>query len=124
MRTWKLWIPGLLTVFLLACGGGNDGGGQPQTYTVGGSIQGLTVNRLSLANGSNLITPAANATSFVFPTQLTSGASYSVAVQAQPLGLTCTVSSGTGNVGSTNVTNIVVTCVPAVPAETNLHYFV
>jgi uncharacterized repeat protein (TIGR03803 family) len=123
MPTWKLWIPGLLTVFLLACGGGNDGGGQPQTYTVGGSIQGLTVNRLSLANGSNLISPAANATSFVFPTQLTSGASYSVAVQTQPLGLTCTVSSGTGNVGSTNVTNIAVTCVPAVPAETNLHYF-
>jgi uncharacterized repeat protein (TIGR03803 family) len=123
MRTRKLWIPGLSTIFLVACGGGNDGGGQPLTYTVGGSITGLIVTGLKLASGSNLISPAANATSFVFSSQLTSGASYSVTVQTNPIGLICTVSSGAGTVGSTDVTDIAVTCIAAVPAETNLHYF-
>ena len=123
MRTRKLWIPGLSTIFLVACGGGNDGGGQPLTYTVGGSITGLIVTGLKLASGSNLISPAANATSFVFSSQLTSGASYSVTVQTNPIGLICTVSSGAGTVGSTDVTDIAVTCIAAVPAETNSHYF-
>jgi uncharacterized repeat protein (TIGR03803 family) len=97
-----------LVALASGCGGGQA---QPATYTVGGSISGLTASGLMLTNGGQTVSPAANATSFTFPTQVASGKPYSVTVQAQPTGETCTVSSGSGTVGSANVTGIVVTCV-------------
>jgi uncharacterized repeat protein (TIGR03803 family) len=93
----------------LASGCGGDQR-QPATYTVGGSISGLTGSGLILASGGQTVSPAANATSFIFPTQLASGKSYSVMVQAQPTGETCTVSSASGTVGSADVTGIAVAC--------------
>jgi uncharacterized repeat protein (TIGR03803 family) len=100
-----------LVALASGCGGGGGGGQtQPATYTVGGSISGLTAGGLILANGSQTVSPAANATSFVFPTQSTSGTSYSVSVQTEPTGQTCTVSSASGTVTTANVTNVVVTC--------------
>ncbi|MGZ6076230.1 MAG: hypothetical protein ACXWK6_00350, partial [Myxococcaceae bacterium] len=42
---------------------------------------------------------------------LTSGSPYSVTVFSQPTGQTCTVSNGAGTVGSSNVTNIVLSCI-------------
>jgi uncharacterized repeat protein (TIGR03803 family) len=89
------------------------------TYNIGGSISGLTAGGLILANGSQTVSTAANATSFVFPTQSASGTSYSVAVQTQPTANTCTVSSGAGTVGAANVTSVVVTCV----SETTIYSF-
>jgi uncharacterized repeat protein (TIGR03803 family) len=95
-------------VWASGCGGGQT---QPPTYTIGGSISGLTVSGLILANGGQTVSAAANATSFTFPTQWASGQNYSVTVQAQPTGATCTVSSGTGTVGSADVIGIAVICV-------------
>ena len=63
-----------------------------------------------LANGADNVSPAANATSFVFPTALATGVNYSVTVTTQPNGLTCSVTNGSGTVGSSNVTNVQVTC--------------
>jgi uncharacterized repeat protein (TIGR03803 family) len=100
------------------CGGGG-GHTQPISYTVGGSISGLTTSGLILANGSDTVSPAANATSFTFPTRSAAGKSYSVSVQSQPAGETCTTSTGAGSVGSANVTSIAVTCV----SETILYSF-
>ena len=80
------------------------------TYTIGGTISGLTATGLVLANGTDTVSPAANATTFVFPTAVVSGASYSVTVSTQPSGETCTVTNGSGTVGSSNVTNVQVAC--------------
>ena len=80
--------------------------------TIGGTISGLTASGLMLSDSTDTVSPAANATSFVFPTPLASGASYSVTVSAQPSGQTCTVTNGSGTVGSSNVTNVQVACAP------------
>lgn len=83
----------------------------PRAFTVGGSIGGLTGSGLVLANGGDTVAPQAGATSFVFPTPVASGGSYSVTVQTQPSGQTCTV-AGTfpASIGSANVTNVLVSC--------------
>ncbi len=48
---------------------------------------------------------------FTFATALTSGDHYSVTVLNQPSGQTCTVSDGSGTIGSANVTSVAVSCV-------------
>ena len=79
----------------------------PTTYTVGGTLTGLTGASVVLQNngGSNLTASANGA--FTFTTAVESGGAYSVTVLTQPSGQTCTVTSGTGTV-SANVTNVAV----------------
>jgi hypothetical protein len=81
------------------------------TFTVGGTVSGLISGRsvTLLDNGTNSLTVTANG-SFTFTTALASGATYSVTVGTQPSGETCTVSNGSGTVGSANVTNVAVAC--------------
>jgi 6-phosphogluconolactonase (cycloisomerase 2 family) len=66
---------------------------------------------LQLQDNSGAALPVSGST-FVFPAELASGQSYSVAVLTQPSGpsQTCKVSNGTGPVDGSNVTNISVTC--------------
>jgi hypothetical protein len=80
------------------------------TYTVGGSISGLTASGLVLANGSDTLTVAANAALFTMPTAVASAATFDVTVQTQPAGLICTVSAGSGTVSTSDVTNVAVSC--------------
>lgn len=99
---------------LAACGGGSSSGGQnnppPTTYTVGGTISGLTVDGLVLANNGATVTVNSGASAFSFGTALATGTAYAVTVQTTPNGLVCTVSSGSGQVSAGNVTNVQVTC--------------
>jgi len=60
-------------------------------------------------NGGNDLSVTASG-AFTFGTALAAGAAYNVTVKTNPLGQTCTVASGTGTVGSANVTNVAVTC--------------
>jgi len=76
---------------------------------VGGSIAGLIAPGLVLTDGSASVTPATNATTFEFPA-LATGAAYDVTIQAQPSGLKCTVSKGTGTVAAVNITSVHITC--------------
>ncbi len=78
------------------------------TYTVGGTVSGLTAGGLFLQNGSDQLGISQNGT-FTFPTPVNSGSSYNVTVLSQPNGQTCTVSSGSGTATAT-VTNVSVTC--------------
>ena len=79
------------------------------TYSVGGTASGLTGTLVLQDNGGDNLSVTANG-SFTFPTQLASGAAYAVTVKTQPSGQTCTVSGGTGTMGSANVTSVAVTC--------------
>ena len=79
------------------------------TYTIGGTISGLTASGLVLADGSQTVSPASGATSFTFPTAIASGSSYAVTVKTQPSGETCTITNGSGT-ASANVSSIQVTC--------------
>lgn len=80
------------------------------TYTVGGSISGLSASGLVLANGADSLSVAANAAVFTMPTGVASGASYDVTVETQPASQICTVSNGSGTVGTSDVTNVTVSC--------------
>ena len=81
------------------------------SFTVGGSIAGLNVRGLVLAdNGADLLTVPSGATSFTMPTAVASTSGYAITVATQPTGLSCSVLSGAGTIGTANVTNVAVTC--------------
>jgi 6-phosphogluconolactonase (cycloisomerase 2 family) len=108
-----------LAALLTACGGGGGGGSTPPppppaTYTIGGTVSGLTGGGLTLQdNGGNSLQVAAGATTFVFSTAVAAGGAYAVTVSAQPTSpaQTCTVTGGSGTVAASNVSNISVACV-------------
>lgn len=101
--------PLLLGVVALAgCGGGNDS--PPPTYTVGGTVTGLTGAVTLANNGSDLQTISANGP-FAFANRLAGGGTFGASVTAQPANQTCTVAGGSGTVASSNVTSIAVNCV-------------
>ncbi len=105
----------LALVWFAACGGGSSGGSTPPptptTYTIGGTVSGLTGSGLVLQdNGGDNLTVTANG-SFTFTTAITSGGAYAVTVLTQPSSpaQTCTVTSGTGT-ATANVTSVQVAC--------------
>ncbi|EQD37803.1 hypothetical protein B2A_11765, partial [mine drainage metagenome] len=82
------------------------------SYTIGGSVSGLTASGLTLTdNGGDTLTVPAGATSFTFSQVLQSGATYDVAVSAQPSNEQCAVSSASGTVAG-NVSTVAVACTP------------
>jgi hypothetical protein len=91
-----------ITNIVIAC--------QPATYSIGGSVSGLSAAGLVLANGSDTLSVPANASSFTMPTPLVTGSAYAVTVKSQPPALSCVVSSGTGTVGMAAVTSVKVQC--------------
>ena len=117
-------ISALLAVCLAGCGsGGNSAVSNTPpatppatptvtTYSVGGTISGLTASGLVLTDGSQTVSPASGATSFTFPASYASGTSYSVTVQTQPNSESCTVTGGSGTAASSNVTSVAVSCGP------------
>ena len=97
-------------LILVACGGGGDGG-PPPTYTVGGTISGLTGSGLVLRdNGGDALAVAGNGP-FTFTSRIPAGSAYGVSVLTQPTSpsQTCVATNGSGQAGS-NVMNISVTC--------------
>src|SRR5262245_3495264 len=102
-------------VVLSACGGGGGGSSPappPPTYTVSGTVSGLSGAGLVLRNNSTGdLAVAANGT-FQFTGGLVSGASYAVTVATQPTNpsQTCAVGAGTGTIPGANVSNVTVAC--------------
>ena len=81
------------------------------TYTVGGTVSGLTGTVVLQDNGANDLSLSSNGT-FTFATLVADGGGYSVTVKTQPTSpnQTCTASSNTGTVAGANVTNVSVIC--------------
>ncbi len=83
------------------------------TYTVGGTVVGLATGATAILQngGSDSLSLSSNG-SFAFATAVASGAPYAVTVATQPSTPTqlCTVTNGSGSVGSANVTGVQVTC--------------
>jgi 6-phosphogluconolactonase len=105
-----LLIAGLLT----ACNdSGDDHEAVPLTgVTIGGVVTGLTGNTVVLENnGGDNISLGSNGT-FTFSTAVPTGNTYSVTVATQPNNpaQSCLVSYGSGTAGTTNVSNVSVTC--------------
>ncbi|MBK9131254.1 MAG: hypothetical protein IPM20_06400 [Gammaproteobacteria bacterium] len=79
------------------------------TFSIGGTISGLTGTVVLRNNGTDSLTRSANG-NFTFPTELRDEDDYNVTVFTQPLGQTCVVSNGAGIINTADVTNIQVTC--------------
>jgi len=88
------------------------------SYTVGGTVSGLTGSDLVLqyASGSNAtstLTISANG-SFAFAPHVANGSAYSISIESQPVNPAqiCTVSNGSGTLAGSDVTDVIVRCGP------------
>jgi hypothetical protein len=79
------------------------------TYTVGGSVSGLSGTVVLQNNGADNLSRSANG-SFTFATALASGAAYNVTVLTQPAGQTCSVANGSGTISGANIANVSISC--------------
>lgn len=118
MKTLHLVLTGALCLLVssqLACKGGGGGGGAAAgttaatSFTVGGPITGLIADGLILENGGQQISVAAGATSFAF-SPVPAGTNYDVKILQQPAQGNCSIINAAGTVGSSNVTNVGVSC--------------
>jgi hypothetical protein len=104
----------------------------PACYTIGGTVSGLTgsgpVLQDSFTNtslnysGTDSDSVTGNGT-FTFPTALATGSNYNVTVMTQPAEQTCSVTNGSGTVGTSNIANITVTCSTTVTGNVVINYF-
>ena len=83
------------------------------TYTIGGSVAGLAGSGLVLQNNAGDDLGVDTNGSFTFATALEDGSDYSVTILTQPSDLTqsCSVSSASGTLMGSNITDISVNCV-------------
>ena len=100
----------LMAGLALAC---TDAPTEPApTYTVGGTVSGLSGSGLVLRDngGDNLAVPANGPVTFSTP--LASGTAYNVSVLTQPISPAqiCIVTSGRGTIASANVTTVAIVC--------------
>jgi 6-phosphogluconolactonase (cycloisomerase 2 family) len=115
MRAIQNALAGSLALLLVACGGGGGGGGATTapaaTYTVSGTITGLIQGRTVVLadNGATPKNFTASGT-YTYTGAIPTGTAYAITVQTQPIGQTCTVSHGSGTIGSANVVNVAVSC--------------
>ena len=105
---------------LAACGTTSGGGSttpptSSTTYTIGGTVSGLSGTGLILQNnGGNNLTVSATG-GFTFTTAIARGGTYNVTVLSQPSSpaQNCAVTNGSGTVTSANITSVQVTCTAA-----------
>ncbi len=106
-------LPALsLGTMLAACNGGSSGV-PTASYTVGGTVSGLSGSGLVLTdNGGNALSVPANAIAFTFSTAVQSGNPFNVAVMIQPgkPSQTCMVANAAGTITGNNITNVAVSC--------------
>ena len=81
-----------------------------QTYTIGGTVTGLTSGTLVLQDNSGDNLSITNGGAFTFSGALFDQAAYDVTVLSQPSAQTCTVGNGSGTVQGSNVTGVTVGC--------------
>ena len=93
----------------------------PATYTVGGTVSGLTGTVTLLNNGGDGLSVSTDG-GFTFGTALADGAGYAVTIDTQPAGQTCDVTSGTGTIAGANVTDVAVSCVDDPPPGSTVSY--
>ena len=79
------------------------------TYSIGGSVSGLSGDLTLRNNGGDDLEIAADGP-FAFATEIADGSNYSVSVAGQPDGQECSVENGSGTVDGADVTAVSVTC--------------
>jgi hypothetical protein len=80
------------------------------TYSVGGTVSGLTGSVTLFENTSGEDLALSTNGSFAFATEQVDGTPYAVTVLAQPTGQTCSITNGSGTITTADVTNVSVAC--------------
>jgi len=98
----------------------DDWSGSDDSYSVGGTVSGLSGTVILQNNSGDNISVNSNG-SFTFNTKLFSNFSYNVTVKSYPTGQTCSIANGTGTITSSNITSVSVTCTnsPSVTSATD-----
>ena len=96
--------------------GGTSG---PGTYSVGGTVSGLSGTVVLSDDGSDNLSVSANG-AFTFAALLADNASYNVTVLTNPTGQQCAVTNGTGAIADSNITGVSVSCVAATTSSAGL----
>jgi hypothetical protein len=119
VKTAPAWPPRAQTCTITNGSGTTSAGGAPVTdvtiacttksFTIGGTVSGLTGTLVLKNNGGDAKTITANG-AYTFATPVLSGATYAVTVGTQPAGQSCIVSLGYGTAKNANVTNVNVAC--------------
>ena len=105
--------PGLMT-FGAAAAADNWAGGAPSTFSVGGTVSGLSGTLVLQDNGGGDLNVNTDGP-FTFSAPLLDGTAYSVTVKSNPSGQVCTIAGAAGTVASANVTNVAVVCAASAP---------
>jgi len=114
-----IFISFFITVISTGCGGGgggSDGSGSTvtqDTFTVGGTVTGLTGSGLVLTDEKNNVFRTINNNGiFTFSLPLVDQSAYDVTIQTQPTSpnQTCSIANSTGSINGSNVTDIQITC--------------
>jgi 6-phosphogluconolactonase len=107
-----------MALLMVGCGGSgggsNSGPPPPSTFSVGGTVTGLSGTGLVLNSDFGGDLPISASGSFAFSTRLPDGGTFNVSVKDQPTSSpaqSCQVVHGTGTIAAANVTNVDVTCV-------------
>ena len=96
------------SLVLAACDGSNEAPRRAPFVTIGGTAAGLAGSVTLQNNGGNNLGIAADGP-FTFTALFAPGAAYSVTVQAQPTGQTCSITNSSGTAAG-NVTAIALEC--------------
>src|ERR1700729_969312 len=91
--------PGIMAYGNAEADSWSGGDAATASYSVGGTVSGLSGTVVLQDNGGDNVSVSANG-SFTFPTSLASGAGYNVTVKSYPSGQTCTLANGSGTVAS------------------------
>ncbi len=119
-----------LALALAGCGRSSSGSATPapptpKSYSVGGTVTGLSLGKsVTLQdNGGDDLTLSGTGSdqNFSFTTGLASRGNYAVTVSAQPTGMKCSVTNGSGTMGGSAVSTVAVNCLNL--GETVLYSF-
>lgn len=84
----------------------------PPAYAIAGNLTGLVTGTVTLSNnGKDKINLSTNG-AFSFPTSIAAGGSYTIHIEAQPTGQTCSLSGHNGTADML-VSNVSVNCIPS-----------
>ena len=111
---------GVSLFFALTAGAPLGGAAPTKTFSIGGTVSGLSGTVVLQDNGGDDLSVSSSGP-FTFATKLPTGAAYNVTVKTNPSGQTCSITNGTGTVGTANVTSITLTCTTWTSASENFN---
>jgi FG-GAP repeat protein len=103
-----LFLLYLAVFFISSCAGSSDGS-SGSSYTVGGTVGGLSGTLVLQNNAGDDLTITADG-AFAFATAIADGEAYTATVSSQPAGQTCSLADSSGTISGANITDIAVTC--------------